>query len=179
MRIYNYLTYYSSLNTHFCDLTHLFNHHQWVKLIFKMKEKNRHKYHQILICICILSIFLFLLGCGGGGSGSGGTGSVLVPNSQDQDQDYNYNDDNPSRYLVWDPPTTNADGTTPLTDLAGYKVYFGTESHSYTSNVNVGNTTTVAINSLGITSGTWCFAVTAYDTSGNESDYSNEVCADI
>ena len=27
--------------------------------------------------------------------------------------------------LSWDPPTTNADGT-PLTDLAGYKVYYGT-----------------------------------------------------
>jgi hypothetical protein len=27
--------------------------------------------------------------------------------------------------LSWDPPTTNVDGT-PLTDLAGYKVYYGT-----------------------------------------------------
>ncbi len=74
--------------------------------------------------------------------------------------------------LTWDPPTTNADGT-PLTDLAGYKVYYGTESGNYSQSIDVGNVTTYTVS--GLTNGqTYYFAVTAYDTSGNESDYSNE-----
>ncbi|MEM7815822.1 MAG: sugar-binding protein, partial [Candidatus Aenigmatarchaeota archaeon] len=84
--------------------------------------------------------------------------------------------------LSWEPPTTNADGT-PLTDLAGYKVYYGTskrvstcpnETHGYSNVVNVGNVTTYKINNLpdGFT---YYFSVTAYDTSGNEGCFSEEV----
>jgi len=78
--------------------------------------------------------------------------------------------------LSWDPPTTNIDGT-PITDLAGYKVYYGNSSGTYTSSIDVGNTTTYTI--TGLQPGTYYFAVTAYDTSGNESDYSNEVTETI
>ncbi len=75
--------------------------------------------------------------------------------------------------LSWDPPTTNADGT-PLTDLAGYKIYYGTSSNNYFQNIDVGNVTTYTIDNL--TDGlTYYFVATAYDTSGNESQYSNEV----
>ena len=38
--------------------------------------------------------------------------------------------------LTWDPPTTNVDAT-PLTDLGGYKLYYGTASGNYTINVNI------------------------------------------
>lgn len=78
--------------------------------------------------------------------------------------------------LTWDPPTTNTDGT-PLTDLAGYKVYYGTTSGNYTSIIDAGNVTTYTAASL--TSNTYYFATTAYDTSRNESGYSNEVSKTI
>jgi len=79
--------------------------------------------------------------------------------------------------LFWDPPTTNADGT-PLTDLAGYKLYYGTTSGNYSNSIDVGNVTTFQINNL--TDGlTYYFAATAYDTSGNESSFSNEVSKTI
>ena len=74
--------------------------------------------------------------------------------------------------LTWDPPTTNADGT-PLTDLAGYKVYHGTTSRTYGPPVDAGNVTSYTL--TGIPEGVRYFTVTAYDTSGNESTYSNEV----
>ena len=75
--------------------------------------------------------------------------------------------------LSWNAPSTNEDGT-PLTDLAGYKIYYGTSSGSYTQNINVNNVTTYTVPNL--TDGlTYYFAVTAYDTSMNESGYSNEV----
>lgn len=74
--------------------------------------------------------------------------------------------------LSWEPPTKNEDDT-PLTDLAGYKVYYGTESGNYSHNTNVGNVTTYQV--IGLTVGvTYYFSVTAYDTSGNESAYADE-----
>jgi hypothetical protein len=59
-------------------------------------------------------------------------------------------------------------------DLAGYKVYCGTASGAYGTPINVGNVTTYTL--TGLTNGqTYFIAVTAYDTSGNESSYSDEV----
>lgn len=73
--------------------------------------------------------------------------------------------------LKWGAPTTNSDGSA-LSDLAGYKVYYGTASGSYSSSVNVGNVTSY---SLSLPDGlTYYFAVTAYNSSGAESGYSNE-----
>lgn len=75
--------------------------------------------------------------------------------------------------LSWNPPTTNVDGTV-LTDLAGYKIRYGTASGNYSQTIDVGNVTTYTVPSL-VDGSTYYFAVTAYDTSGNESGYSNEV----
>ncbi|MCI0620413.1 MAG: fibronectin type III domain-containing protein [Acidobacteria bacterium] len=58
-------------------------------------------------------------------------------------------------------------------DLAGYKVYYGTSSHNYSSSVNVSKVTSYTL--TGLNAGTYYFAVTAYDTAGNESSFSNEV----
>lgn len=59
-------------------------------------------------------------------------------------------------------------------DIAGYRIYYGEESRSYTHVVDVGNYNSCVIADLedGIT---YYFAATAYNTSGYESDYSNEI----
>ena len=75
--------------------------------------------------------------------------------------------------LSWDPPAVSADGT-PLQDLAGYFVYIGSEPLKYSQRIDVGNVTTYHIDSL-TPGSTYYFAVSAYDISGNESDYSFEV----
>ena len=60
-----------------------------------------------------------------------------------------------------------------VSEASGYKIYYGTASNSYTAVIDVGNTTTQAVN---LTDGhIYYFAATAYDDSGLESDYSNEV----
>ncbi len=63
-------------------------------------------------------------------------------------------------------------------DLAGYKIYYGTSSRQYTQFIDVGkiNNFTVSGLSEGVT---YFFAVTAYDTAKNESDFSREVSATI
>jgi hypothetical protein len=75
--------------------------------------------------------------------------------------------------LSWDAPTIDADGT-PLTDLAGYKVYYGKQHLNYESKIKVGNVKEYTITNL-TKDVNYYFAVTAYDTSGNESAYSSEV----
>ncbi len=59
-------------------------------------------------------------------------------------------------------------------DLKGYKIYYGTSSRNYSQVIDVGNTTQYAINNLQ-ENVPYYFAVTAYDTAGNESDFSEEV----
>jgi hypothetical protein len=78
--------------------------------------------------------------------------------------------------LAWQAPTTNEDGS-PLSDLAGYLVYYGTQSGTYSSTLDVGNMTshTISISDQEALGNTYYFAVTALDTSGNESSFSNEV----
>src|SRR6266850_3623361 len=57
-------------------------------------------------------------------------------------------------------------------DLAGYKIHYGKAPRSYDTAVYVGNTTGYTLS--GLSPGTYYFAATAYDTSGNESRFSNE-----
>lgn len=73
--------------------------------------------------------------------------------------------------LSWTPPTENTDGT-PLTDLAGYRIYWGDGSGSYPNSVtleNPGLTTYVVEN---LAPGTYEFVATSYNSAGVESDYS-------
>ena len=52
-----------------------------------------------------------------------------------------------SAVLSWDSSTTSADGS-QLNDLAGYKVYYGTESGNYSGSIDVGNVVTYQVNNL-------------------------------
>ena len=62
----------------------------------------------------------------------------------------------------------------PEPDVAGYRVYYGTCPHEYLQALDVGNVTSVEVS--GLTAGMrYYFAVTAYDSSGNESLFSSEV----
>jgi len=81
--------------------------------------------------------------------------------------------------LGWTAPTTNADGS-PLTGLAGFKLYWGRASGVYNaigSPKDMGNVTSGGVD-IDETA-TWFFAVTAYKTSALESDRSTEVSRGI
>jgi hypothetical protein len=73
--------------------------------------------------------------------------------------------------LAWDP--------SPSTGVGGYKLYYGSSSKTYTSNVDVGKSTTYTM--TGLTSGTkYYFALKSYNTAKSiESSYSNEVNATV
>ena len=73
---------------------------------------------------------------------------------------------NQSVALGWNP--------SPSTDVAGYKIYYGTASHNYTNSVMVGNVTNATISGL-VAGQTYYFAATAFDDRGDESQLSDEV----
>ena len=78
--------------------------------------------------------------------------------------------------LAWNAPTTYEDGT-PITDLAGFKVYYGTSSGVYSTVIDVQNVTSYTTPTLA--PGTYYFAVTCYDSCGSESVFSNELTTTI
>jgi hypothetical protein len=81
------------------------------------------------------------------------------------------------KVLSWQAPTQNVDGS-PLTDLAGYKVYWGTQSRSYGAPVVI-NDPAVTRWEADLPPGVYYFALTAFDAAGSESGYSNEVIKTI
>lgn len=90
-------------------------------------------------------------GTGGGGSGGGGIGTAS---------------------LSWVPPTTSADGTA-LADLAGYRIYRGDSPGNYPSVITINNAGLTAYVVDNLPAGDHYFAISAFDTSGNESSLSN------
>ncbi|HEX5220021.1 MAG TPA: fibronectin type III domain-containing protein [Verrucomicrobiae bacterium] len=67
--------------------------------------------------------------------------------------------------LQWDP--------SPSPEVAGYRIYYGVASGTYTNAVSVGTVTTATISGL-VTGTRYYFAATAFDGVGNESEFSNE-----
>jgi fibronectin type 3 domain-containing protein len=57
--------------------------------------------------------------------------------------------------------------------VVGYKIYYGPSSGNYNNSAEIGNQTSYTVADL--TAGSYFFAVTARDSAGNESGYSNEV----
>ncbi|HZD53828.1 MAG TPA: putative Ig domain-containing protein [Woeseiaceae bacterium] len=76
--------------------------------------------------------------------------------------------------LSWAAPTQNTDGT-PLTDLAGYRIYYGLAPGQYDQTLEINGAGVLSTVIDNLTQGTWYFAATAFTTSGVESDLSSEV----
>jgi hypothetical protein len=77
-----------------------------------------------------------------------------------------------SATLTWNPPTQNTDGS-PLNNLAGYKVYWGTAQGSYSNSITVNNAGLSSYVVDQLTPATWYFSVTAINAVGVESGFSN------
>jgi hypothetical protein len=77
--------------------------------------------------------------------------------------------------LNWMAPTMYTDGTPyPMSQLGGYRVYYGLASHMYGPPIDIGNMTMHSVGGLANAT-TFFFAVTDYDIQGAESGYSNEI----
>ena len=117
---------------------------------------------KLLVCIAFL---LSLSGCGGSGI-SGGSDITFVDRG-----------DGTAR-VSWSQPDQNEDGS-PLTDLAGYRIYYGNAPGDYDNTITIDNSfmSSYLIDNLGESD--WYFAMTAFNSLGIESDYSDEVYTTI
>ena len=114
--------------------------------------------------LAVTALYALLAGCGGGTNNSTPT-PAPAPGSIT---------------LEWDGPTVNVDGT-PLINLASYRVYVKSNPAGQYPNTAAleispstpGSTEQATLNNLA--NGTHYVVVTARDTSGNESVYSNEI----
>ena len=109
-------------------------------------------------CLYFAMLVMILAGCTGGGQSASPAGTTLM----------------------WDAPLTNTDGS-PAANL-GYKVYYGSVSGAYTASIDVGSATSCPVTTLSSKvplPGLYYVAVTAYDTAGNESVYSNEISLNL
>ena len=70
--------------------------------------------------------------------------------------------------LSWIPPTDNTNGT-PITDLAGYHIHFGTAPDSLTKVIDLTGTNVTTFEVSNLSPGTYYFAISAYTAMGTES----------
>ncbi len=127
-----------------------------------------------IFCLAVL-----LGACGGGESADdGSTTTATAADETDYSGDLTVNETDiisepGSATLSWTPPTQNLDGTT-LTDLSGYKIYYGTQQGNYPNSITINNpgVTEYVIDNLP-GNNTYYFAIAALDSENNESGLSN------
>ena len=79
-----------------------------------------------------------------------------------------------SAVLSWTLPTRNTNNTV-LTNLAGYRIYYGTSSSSLSKTISISNASVSTYVVENLSPATYYFAVKAFNSSGVESDLSNKV----
>ena len=121
------------------------------------------------------SLIIAQLGaCGGGGGSSSAENSLVsltsLPNIVPAG----------SATLNWTAPVARSDQSPlSLADIGGYRVYYGTVEGEYTYQVDVKDGTAVEAVIDDLSTGTYYFVVTTYDTEGRESEYSELVLKTI
>ncbi len=135
------------------------------------------KIFSIIICTSVIA----LAGCSGfnsTSSGAGATGQSLCL-AKTSETVFAAPVTNPTAcvtqvQVTWTAPTTNTDGS-PLTNLAGFNIYYGTAAGSFVHEINVPDRCAGKETILNLAPATYYFVMTAYNTIGTESGYSTPV----
>jgi hypothetical protein len=128
-----------------------------------MPDKN------VRVAAIVLALsFLLLSACGGGSDVQ--TGSAQGPNQGGLTGSAGSTPGSVS--LTWNPPTHNMDGT-PLSNLGGFRVYWGTKHGEYPHSVTIDNPGLASYVVEQLAPANWHFVVTAITTNGMESPHSN------
>ena len=131
------------------------------------------------VCFCAVAALGFALsGCGGGGGGAAGSAATSQAAAASATASNLPAASSGAVTINWTPPTENTNGT-PLTDLAGYDIHYGTASGDYTQSVSVSNAGLATYVVDNLTPGTYYFSVSAVNTSGTERPLSSEVTARV
>jgi hypothetical protein len=120
-----------------------------------------------------LGLLLAITGCDGSGSAGSTDSSGSTDRSDSGDSGLSHSDSTSQTAIVsWTPPVQRTDGSA-LTDLAGYRIYYGKGLNSLTQIIDITNAGQTSQFIDNLDTGTWYFAVTAYTNDGLESEMSN------
>lgn len=111
-----------------------------------------------------LSVTLALCACGGAATGPPAESPTSTPNQVTVGFG--------TASLSWTPVTTDTNGM-PLSDLAGYKIYYGPSPSDMTTPIVVADPSAVAYLVGNLAPGTWYFTVAAYTSGGSDGVPSN------
>ena len=82
--------------------------------------------------------------------------------------------------LRWVAPTTRSDGSAiPLSQIAGFRIHYGTAPGNYTSTLNINDGSTTSYTVRNMTPATYHFVVTTIDANGQESAHSSAVSTQV
>jgi hypothetical protein len=112
---------------------------------------------KILVPLCFMLSIIFCAACG---------------QSSHTSANFNATTSTGTVSLNWTRPALNADGT-PLTDLAGYNIYSGSQEGSLNLVTTISDPTVLSIVLPSPGPGTWYYAVTAFNSAGGQSVLSN------
>ncbi|MBL4711323.1 MAG: VCBS domain-containing protein [Gammaproteobacteria bacterium] len=78
--------------------------------------------------------------------------------------------------LSWTAPSEREDNSAiALSEIAGYKIFYGATQGDYTNSVNINDNTATDYTFSNFSAGTYYFVITTIDTDGRESQYSSGV----
>jgi Putative Ig domain len=83
-----------------------------------------------------------------------------------------------SAVIDWISPTKNTNGS-PLTDLAGVRIYYGTSAANLSHMVQISSSTQTSYTLGNLTAGTWYFGGVSYTTTGAQSAMSHVVSMSV
>ncbi len=127
-----------------------------------------------MLFLALMTLAAVLTGCGQGVStiASGGTTSSSGTSSTGSQGDTSSGGNTSGSATVsWLAPTENTNGSA-VTDLAGYRVYYGTNADELTQTVEVSGPDVTSYVLSGLSPGTYYFAVAAVSNEGQESSLS-------
>ena len=159
------------------------------------KQQRMHVYIRggIVKTLIAVTVALQLVACGGGGGGgssSGANNSAQSSNVKGSSADAGATVSSSSTSattpssqpsasatgtltLKWVAPVARADGTPlSLSDIDGYRIYYGNSAGNYPYSVSVSDATTQQVIVKNLASGIYYVVMTTYDVDGRESGYS-------
>jgi hypothetical protein len=138
----------------------------------------------------LTSILLFTIAFSGLTACGGGSGTDNVTSSADTQKSSQKQAKQSTRYeaaaaadimtgsidVEWVAPVAREDGTPlQLSDIGGYRIYYGVNKGDYANYVDIPDGTVQSITLRDLPAGTYFLAMTTYDVSGQESDLSPSV----
>ena len=127
----------------------------------------------VILSVLAISLLLGASGCSSDGASTDTNASnASNVSTQNEIDNLSYSGSTSNTAVVsWMPPTERTDGSV-LTDLAGYRVYYGQSLNAMSNIIDVQNPGQTSQFIDNLETGTWYFAVTAFTADGLESGMS-------